>query len=184
MIRLNREQAIAVGGLFLLLLVCAFSAGLFLKFRADAVQELTQRREIFARLETRSRKRTGAGGQQFAATAPAAAFLTARTQGLAGAELLGYFSNLAVSRRAVLISSGVDLTREASPDVIRIQATMDVRLKALQTILFRLESGTPYVFVESLTVLPVGGAARGIAVQDPTLRVTLVLRALWRREAV
>jgi general secretion pathway protein L len=45
-----------------------------------------------------------------------------------------------------------------------------------------LESGTPYVFVDALTVQPAGAVA-GRAVEDTLLRTTLSLRAFWRRGA-
>ena len=55
-----------------------------------------------------------------------------------------------------------------------------MNLEALQRMLYQLESGTPYVFVDSLSVqIPGTGAQR--AVEDPLLRVTLGLRAIWQR---
>jgi hypothetical protein len=62
-----------------------------------------------------------------------------------------------------------------------LQATLDADLQALQALLYQLESGTPYVFVDSLNIqIPGTNAQR--AVEDPLLRVTLGLRAVWRRE--
>jgi general secretion pathway protein M len=49
-------------------------------------------------------------------------------------------------------------------------------------VLYQLESGTPYVFVDALSVQPVNATA-GRSVEDPLLRTTLSLRALWRRGA-
>ena len=57
-----------------------------------------------------------------------------------------------------------------------------MNLKALRAFLYQLESGTPYVFVDALTVQPAGAVA-GRAVEDPLLRTTLSLRAFWRRGA-
>jgi general secretion pathway protein M len=179
---MNREQIMAVGAVSLLLLVCAVTVGFCFQARSDALQELTDRREVLARLEAAPRSRTDLRGRQIAAVAPAAAFVGAATPGLAGAQLQSYVARLAAAHQAVLLSSGVDLAREDSPDLIRIQALMDMPSKALQAILFQLESGTPYVFVESLSVVPANIAAQG-AIQDPALRVTLILRALWRRDA-
>ncbi len=55
-----------------------------------------------------------------------------------------------------------------------------MNLKALRALLYQLESGTPYVFVDALTVQPASAAA-GRAAEDPLLRATLSLRAFWRR---
>jgi hypothetical protein len=62
-----------------------------------------------------------------------------------------------------------------------LQATLDADLASLQALLYQLESGTPYVFVDSLNIQIPGTNAQH-AVEDPLLRVTLGLRAVWRRE--
>jgi hypothetical protein len=115
--------------------------------------------------------------------APPAAFLDASTQGLASAQLQSYLAQLADDQRASLVSSGGEVAkRDDAPDTIRLQATLDMNLKALRAVLYQLESGTPYVFVDALTVQPAGAMA-GRAVEDPLLRTTLSLRAFWRRGA-
>jgi hypothetical protein len=54
--------------------------------------------------------------------------------------------------------------------------------KALQELLYDLESRTPYVFVEVMAVQPPSTTALR-ATQEPVLRLTLGLRAPWRRGA-
>jgi general secretion pathway protein M len=181
MVNMQREQAIAAGALCLLLFVCVVLLGFSFKVRFDAASGLSDMRKAFARLESQSQSSIGSRNQT-PAVAPDRAFLSARTQGLASAELLSYLARLAASQDAVLISSGNELTRQNSPDVIHIQAIMEIRLKALQAVLFQLETGTPYVFTESLTMTPVSAGPGAVGIQDPSLRVTLVLRVLWRRE--
>ena len=115
------------------------------------------------------------------AVAPPAAFLDASTQGLASAQLQSYLAQLADDQRASLASSGREAgKRDDAPDTIRLQATLDMNLKALRAFLYHLESGTPYLFVDALTVQPAGAMA-GRAVEDPLLRTTLSSRAFWRR---
>jgi general secretion pathway protein M len=95
--------------------------------------------------------------------------------------LQAYLTQTAGAQQAAIISSGLEPTkREDTPDTIRLQATFEVGLVALQTILYRLESGTPYVFVEALAIQP-AGAAGGRPPEDPLLRATLSVRAFWRR---
>jgi hypothetical protein len=90
---------------------------------------------------------------------------------------------LAGEKNASLVSSGGETAkRDDAPDTIRIQATLDMNLQSLRAVLYQLESGTPYVFVDALTVQPVNVTA-GRVVEDPLLRTTLSLRALWRRGA-
>ena len=66
------------------------------------------------------------------------------------------------------------------PNSIRIQATLELGQKALQGLLYQLESGTPYVFVDLMTLQPASTAGTA---EDPALRLTLNLRALWQRGA-
>jgi hypothetical protein len=177
MLRLDREQAISVAALAALLMLCIYLVGLSLQARSDAAAEASARHEMLSRLQARLKVISN----QPTATAPSAAFLDASTRGLAGAQLQSYLAQLAGDRNATLVSSGGEAAkREDAPDMIRLQATLDMNAKALRGVLYQLESGTPYVFVDALTIQPAGAAA-GRAVEDPLLRTTLSLRAFWRR---
>ena len=176
----NREQIIAIGALCLLLLVCIFAVGWSLQVRSNADNELTERREALSHLEARARSAAEAHARM-KSVAPAVAFLDGPTAGLAAAQLQAYLSQVAASQRAILISYGVEPTRrEDSPDSIRVQATLDVGQMSLQQLLYQLESRTPYVFVDALALQPPSTAEQRAA-QDPMLRLTMSLRALWRR---
>jgi general secretion pathway protein M len=180
MIKLDREQIVAVGVLAMLLLVCLGLMGSSLQMRSNAAQELAERHELASRLEARAKARSDARARP--ASAPAAAFLDAPTQGLAVAALQAHLAQMANMHHSVLVSSGVEpLKREDPPESIRLQATLEMSLQALQAFIYQLESGTPYVFVEQLAVQLASTAASQRAVEDPLLRVTLGLRANWRR---
>jgi general secretion pathway protein M len=181
MTKADREVWISVGLLGVLLAVCASAVGFSLQARFAAAHELKMRSELLSRFEASVADRKNARAQS-REVAPAEAFLNAATPGLAGAQLQSYLQRVANSQQTTLISSGIEPARhEDQSDSIRVQITFDANLQGLQTILYRLESGTPYVFVDSLIVqLPGGGSQH--AVEDPLLRVTLGLRGLWRRE--
>jgi general secretion pathway protein M len=175
-LRLDREQAVSVAALALLLLACVVAAGLSVQMRSDAGRELAERRELLSRLETRMRADAGRSN----VAAPPAAFLDAPTQGIASAKLQAYLAQLAELQHAGLMSSGGEAAkRDEAPDTIRLQATLEMNLKALRAMLYQLECGTPYVFVDALTVQPASSAGR--VIEDPQLRATLSLRAFWRR---
>ena len=177
MLRLDREQAVSVAVLALLLLACLFAAGLSVQMRSDAGRELAERRELLSRLQARIRADAGRSN----VAAPPAAFMDAPTQGIASAKLQAYLAQLAELQHAGLMSSGGEAAkREEAPDTIRLQATLEMNLNALRAMLYQLESGTPYVFVDALTVQPASATA-GRAIEDPLLRATLSLRAFWRR---
>lgn len=175
MIKPDREALISVGALGALLLVCASMVGFSLQARFGAAHELDMRRELLSRLEARAKSDEV---QRKSGVAPAAAFVSALTRGLAGAELQAYLQRVIDTHDAVLISSGMG---PAKGDSIRLQVTFDTNLHSLQALLYQLEGGTPYVFVESLNIeLPAVNAQR--PVEDPLLRITLDLRAVWRRD--
>jgi general secretion pathway protein M len=176
-VQVNREQMICVGALCLLLLTCFFAMTLSLQARSSAVNGLTERREVFSRLEARAR--SGIAPDRKTSAAPAAAFLEAPSAGIAAAQLQTYLSQMASSQRATLISYGAEPTkREDSPDSVRAQVTLDIAQTALQGLLYALESRTPYVFIDSLTLQP---PTTQRAAADPILRLTLSLHAFWGR---
>lgn len=178
----DRETLLSVGALGTLLFVCASVVGFSLQARFDAAREFGARSALLAQLEAHAESRNNARLKSGAA-APAAAFVTAPTQGLAGAQLQAYLQRVADNRHAVIISSGMEPNKhEDRPEAIRLQATLDADLQSLQALLYQLESGTPYVFVDSLNI-QIPGVNAQHAIEDPLLRVTLGLRAIWRRES-
>ena len=180
MIKRDREVLLSLGALGAVLVVCMSVLGFSLQARSEAAQERDARSAVLSQLEAHLKARNAR--PKAAGVAPATAFLAAPTQGLAGAQLEAYLRQTAAAQHATVISSGLDSSRhDDRPDSIRLQATLDMNLEALQTMLYRLESGTPYVFVDSLSVqIPGTGAQR--ATEDPLLRVTLGLRAIWQRD--
>jgi general secretion pathway protein M len=180
MIKLDREQLLSTGVLAALLLACIIAIAVSFQMRSNAVQDLADRSELLSRIEARAKASNDARARS-GAVAPAAAFLDAATQGLAGAQLQAHVEQMASVHHAVLISSSIEpAKREDPPDSIRLQATVDLSLQALQTLLYQLESGTPYVFVDSLAV-QISGATTQHATEDPLLRISFGLRAVWRR---
>jgi general secretion pathway protein M len=179
MMKLDREQMISLGALAALLVALFIAMMICFQIRADAAQELGERDETLSRLEARAKSMRDARSRS-GAVAPAAAFLDAPTQGLAGSALQAHILQKASANHATLISTGIEAAkREDPPDSIRLQATLDMNMQALQALLYQLESGTPYVYVDALAVQILGGRASNSA--DPLLHISLGLRAIWRR---
>lgn len=175
---LDREQSLALGGLALVLLLCGAVAAISIRAWSDSAEEAAQRRTILAQVEA-TQPRGGAGGPH-AAIAPEAAFFGAPTEGQASALLQAHVMRLVTARHASVASSTTQpAMRDDVADVVRLRVMFDMELSALQATLYELETGAPYVFVDTLVVSPQRGA-RGAA-DPPLLRVTLDLRALWRR---
>ncbi len=182
MAQLDREQAIALAALSLVLLCCTIAPVLSLKARSDALQALMDERDMLQRLQLAHRGAASKGGVgEGLHAAPATAFLNAQTSGLASAQLEAYLSRLALAQQASLMSSGVQQPHQGdTPDMVRIQATLTISDATLQAFLFKLETGTPYVFVDSMILQPANAMTQHAA-NAPSMRVTLNLRAIWRR---
>lgn len=180
MLKFDREQAIALGALGAVLLGCALAIVVSIGARSSALQELGERQQILSRLQIQAGRQSDARGRLVPGRAPPAAFLDAPTPGLASAQLQTYIARVAAQQQAALMSSAVEpAAGDDAADAIRVQAMLETNLKSLQAMLYRLESGTPYVFVETLAVQPSTAAEFGA--EDPTLRLTIGVRALWRR---
>lgn len=180
MLKLSREQAFAAGGFCALLLVCALVVVGALQTHAEALSNLAERRDRLEGLEVRARSIADRRRQSGTAAAPALAFLDAPTSGLATAQFQAYLSQIITDQRAVLVSSGIPSNeRDDKSDAIRLQIVLNATLPALQALLYRLESGAPYVFVDALLMQPSGSGERAVA--DPVLKVNLTLHAFWRR---
>jgi general secretion pathway protein M len=177
--KLSREQAIALGALGVFVVLCIGLVTWSLAARSEAAQELADRQDVVARLEMAARAKGGTHDANAQEKAPAAAFLDAPTLGLASAALEAHVAQLA-GHHATLVSFAVQSNSGADHDeAVRIEASMDISQRGLQSLLYELESGTPYVFIESMTLRPAAATAQSGA-PDPQLRATLGLRALWR----
>jgi hypothetical protein len=181
---LNREQLIALAAVGAIVVLCATAMIVSLQARSDAIASLYEKLDALALLEARVGGGPKSRGPLQNPAAPPAAFLTTQTQGLAGAELQAYLAQLAAAQKAELVSSGIQMGgRDDPPETIRLQATLTATIGSLQALLYQLETGTPYVFVDALAVqLP--SATIASVREDAVLRVTLTVRALWRKGTV
>jgi general secretion pathway protein M len=181
---LSRDQLVAIAALGLLVMVCMIANVTTLLSWSDAAKTLDEQRDQLAGLQARVGDVAGRRRQAQISVAPPPAFLDATTSGLAAAQFQAYLSQMIVDQRALLVSSGIQpAARDAKSDEIRLQVALTATLPALQTLLYKLESGTPYVFVDALLMQP-GGSTERSNTADPVLKVTMTVRALWRRKAI
>ena len=178
---LDRQQALAVGGFCGVLLLCAIAIVVAWESRADAWASLAEQVDQLRSLEARTRSVAGRQATR-TAKAPERAVLDAPTNGLATAELQAYLAQLVADQHASLVSSGVAAAdRNDKSDAVRLQIALTATLPALQALLYRLESGVPYVLVDSLSMH--AGESGERATPNPILKVNLNLRAFWQRKA-
>ena len=130
---LNREQLIALGVTALIVVFCVTVVTWSLGVRSEARAELVEKLDALALLEARVGGGAKARGPVRNPAAPASAFLTTQTQGLAGAELQAYLAQLASAQNAEVVSSGLQPTgRDDTPETIRLQATLTTTIGSLQ----------------------------------------------------
>jgi general secretion pathway protein M len=178
----SRQRLLALAALIGLLAICLGAPSFALMQRSEAVQAQADAEDVLNRLiKARQRDRARAEQQAPPTEAPSAAFLDAQTSGLALAQLEAYLSKLARSDHAGVASLNVQPPdRSDAADVIRVEANIDIDYQQLQPLLYGLEAGAPYVFVESLALRPSKAQAHPQSHAVP-MRAILELKALWRQ---
>lgn len=142
--------------------------------RRDAVAEAA---EGLARLEGRSAARARAAEQAAATVPPGSPFLEGATVSVSGASLLQRVSAATKQVGASILSSQVDLDgSRVKPGFVAVTVSCEMAPGALQALLYDLEAGMPFLFVDQL-VVQVPTAAT--AAPDGKMRVMLTVSGQW-----
>jgi general secretion pathway protein M len=163
--------------LFVALLLLFFLATLF------ALMELGQRyravnasAEILARLEARSHFSSSSPEEGEISLSRGSPFLEGPTVTVASAALLQRTTAAITSAGGSVISSETEPQGTQSKDgYLRIMATCELEQGALQTLLFDIEAGMPFLFVDQLVAQTATPASKGGRMQ-----VLLGISGLWR----
>lgn len=182
--KLDRKKSVAIGLLAALLVLCILGPIICLKIRFDALDALSDQNDLLTHLEAAHHRALGRlNAQTQFGKAPAAAFLNAQTPGLATAQLEAYLSKLVTAEQGSLVSSATQhVDRSEASELVRLQATLFMSYGSLQKFLYRLETGTPYVFVDSMMLRAPSDEAHASGLSS-IVKVTLDLRALWHRKS-
>jgi general secretion pathway protein M len=154
----------------------------FLATTAVAVMDLADRQQAVAaaadtlnQLESRAPPAQTAGPDAPMSGSP---FLEDTTVTVAGATLLQRLAGAVTRAGGIIVSSQVDLQGPLSKDrFISATASCELQQPALQQLLYDLESGMPFVYVDQLQVE--GPAAMAGNFGGP-LRVTISVSAQWQ----
>lgn len=125
----------------------------------------------------------GGSGESGAAPERAGSpFLEGPTVTVAGAALLQRVGRAVAKVGGSIQSSQVDLTGATSNDRrVALMVSCELDQPALQALLYDLESGMPFLFVDQLDVqMPNAGSE---AIDERRLRVFLSISGLWRAES-
>jgi general secretion pathway protein M len=133
---------------------------LFMFVTAATWLDLAQRRgaladvaDLLAQIEARSAAPTRGMEQSEVAAPPGSPFVEGATASVAGASLLQRISAAAAQVGGNIVSSQVELQgRQAKAGFVGVTANLELEPPALAQLLYDLEAGMPFVFVDQLTV--------------------------------
>jgi general secretion pathway protein M len=164
----TRENLAGISYLLVLLASC-FMTLLALMDLMKRYHERGESLEMLAQLQERSRPATPApdsthrNGQ--------APFLQGLSITLASASLLQHLSNAITTAGGSVISTEIESQDTHSREYLKASATCELDQVAVQRLLYDIESGAPFLFVDQLFIQP--------AMEEGRLRVVLGVSGMW-----
>lgn len=164
-----------------MLMVLVVGLGSYWAENAALQQQFETKSRLLTALERQSRRSIDAvkevGGIDSRSEA-----ITATSGTLAASEAQTNMVGLIEDTGGILHSIQAQLTTDVSGDGLRrlkTQVTFDASNEALQKVLFKVETGKPFSFIDSLIVQPTQSAGSAQTTWQ-TLRVTLEASSYWR----
>jgi general secretion pathway protein M len=174
---LARIPYAAAIGYFAVLLVLGFVTWGAISGILDWQQAVATSADILSRLDGRVPSRSNQGGDSDRSASAASPFLEGSTVTIAGAALLQRVGGTVTRYGGSLLSSQVDLQgSQAKPGFVSVVVSCELEQSALQQLLYDLESGLPFIFVDQLVV-----QAPTVAASAPggKMRVLLAVSGQW-----
>ena len=141
----------------------------------DQRQAVAQAEDLLAQLE---RGRTNAAPHSEADAPQGSPFLEGQTVTVAGAALLQRVAGAVTKVGGNILSSQVDVKEaQQKAGLVSMVASLELAQADLQKLLYDLESGMPYLFVDQLTVQAPDTVTRG---EGGRLRVVLGVSGQWQ----
>jgi general secretion pathway protein M len=156
----------------IVLLVIVTSAGVDV---AEHYRAVTTSTEYLMRLEQHKPASSTGHSQLVAGEPPGSPFLEGQTVTIASAALLQRITDAITHAGGTVVSSEVVPQDSHTKDgFVRITATCELEQTALQNLLYDIEAGMPFLFVDQLSV---EGAVPGSA--STRIRAVLEISGLW-----
>jgi general secretion pathway protein M len=170
------------------LAAAAFYAALvfaFVLIVVDTAFDLSDRRdavnaaaEVLDQLEGRSAVRPALSGSADVAVVTGSPFLEGATVTLAGASLLQRVAGAIARVNGNVLSSQVDLQgNQAKAGFVTVTTSSEIEPASLQPLLYDIEAGMPFLFVDQLVVQAPTGLA---GAPGGKLRVMLSISGQWQ----
>lgn len=162
--------------------------GLFTFIVVATLVDLSNRRDalfaaqdVLRQIEGRSLVRRGGVGESDVAVPAGSPFLEGSTISVAGAALLQRLTGAITRVGGNILSSQVDLQASPSkPGFISASTSSELDSRSLQPLLYDIEAGMPFLFIEQLVVQTPSGAGTGNA-QGGKMRVMISVSGQWQR---
>lgn len=158
---------------------------LFVFVLVDQVSGVWQQRDAVAaaaslldQMQSRQLARTAAGSVSEVSIPSGSPFVEGATLSVAGAALLQRLSGAVGRVRGNVLSSQVDVQGSRSKaGFVVATSQFEIDTASLQPLLYDLEAGMPFLFVDQLSVQVPSGQAKG---KNDKLRVLLSVSAQWQ----
>ena len=174
---LARFRWAAVGIYVVLVILCAFISWRAIADIFEHQAAVAATNNLLEQLQGRRPHAVlSAGGETVATGSP---FVEGRTLTVAGAALLQRVSTAVTRVGGNMLSSQEDLHgTQAKPGYVGVIANFELTQPALQQLLYDLEAGMPFLFVDQLVVQTPSASSSGP--QDGRLRVLLDVSGQWQ----
>jgi general secretion pathway protein M len=175
----TRAHALPLLGYAALIMGLAVITWLALASLAGDYADYTAAADLLDRLEGR---KPSSGPSGLASEMSGSPFLEGRTVTIAGAALQQRVVAAVRDAGGNVLSSQVDLQgSQAKQGYISLSANCEVGQGALQQLLYDLESGMPYLFIDQLVVqMPQSGGGTGVEAETARMRVQIDISGQWQ----
>jgi general secretion pathway protein M len=175
----TRAHALPLLGYAALIMGLAVITWLALASLAGDYADYTAAADLLDRLEGRKPSTEASGFGSGPAGSP---FLEGRTVTVAGAALQQRVVAAVKDAGGNVLSSQVDLQgSQAKQGYISLSANCEVGQGALQQLLYDLEAGMPFLFIDQLVVqLPQSGGGAGVETETARMRVQIDVSGQWQ----
>jgi general secretion pathway protein M len=174
---LARFPALAAGCYFVLVAALLFAAWSAASDVYDRQQAVAEAEQLLAQLE-RGRPTAAASLDVLGAAPQGSPFLEGQTVTVAGAALLQRVAGAVTRVGGNVLSSQVDVQdARTKAGLVSLVASCEMSQPDLQTLLYDLEAGMPYLFVDQLSVQAPDTVTRG---EGGRLRVVLGVSGQWQ----
>ena len=175
----TRAHALPLLGYAALVMGLAVIAWLALASLAGDYADYAAAADLLARLEGR---KLSSGPSGLASGPAGSPFLEGRTVTVAGAALQQRVVAAVKDAGGNVVSSQVDLQgSQAKQGYVSLSANCEVGQGALQQLLYDLESGMPFLFIDQLVVqLPQSGGGGGVETEAARMRVQIDVSGQWQ----